>query len=144
MRTIQSISLGLIAGQLALLPVTVLYLAGAPMLLIFTFGIATPVVALPGFGLYAVWRLLFLTAYPSARDAEDGVPAYLWAGITIGLAICLVILASFITAPLVRPEDAMYGGIFAAPALVALTLIYVHIRRHRLHLAATAANGGTA
>lgn len=137
---------------LLLLPATAGYAVGMGVLIKLSFS-ANPSMYLviafllvPGWALYAVWRLWF-NVFASPSDSKmieippsiapsvnpealphEPLPAYLWAAIVIGAVIAAIICAPFIPNAI---EDSNVIIFYGGPLLALPCLIYFYVARKR-------------
>lgn len=129
--------LGIVGGVTCLLPLTLLYAFGLLFLIPGAFFGTDPFLSklgtvtiflLPGFSLYALWRLLFnVDARLHPVDADAAPPAFppsLWMGIVIGVFLSIYICAA-------ATGNAVVVCVFGTPALVALALLGLYVRTDR-------------
>lgn len=129
--------LGIVGGVTCLLPLTLLYAFGLLFLIPGAFSGTGPFLSklgtvaiflLPGFSLYALWRLLFnvdARLHPADADAAPpAFPPYLWMGIIIGLFLSIYICAA-------ATGNAVVVSVFGTPVLMAVALLGLYIRTGR-------------
>jgi len=126
-----------------LAPTTVLYMTGMATLIFLSFKAPAFLVLfclllIPGWGLYAVLRMLLFTlnnlnpslrtvpqSVPSIIEDFQGLPSCIWAGLAVGVVCSLLITASFIASG-VDSGDINALLIYGGPLVLVVFLVIVN------------------